>query len=170
MSGTEVVVPDSCGAYRYWRYWQPHEFCNMAEICFIGRQTGQFVEGRIIGTEGSWGNNGNDRSKAFDHNPLTFFDAPCHGAWVGVDFGEPIALDKILYVWRGDGNAVEIGDEYELLYWNNGDWHSLGKQKANRMNLVYEHVPRDALFWLRDLTKGKEERIFTYEGDRQIWW
>ena len=170
VSGTEVVVPDSCGAYRYWRYWQPHEFCNMAEICFISKQTGQFVEGRIIGTEGSWGNNGNDRSKAFDHNPLTFFDAPCHGAWVGVDFGEPIALDKILYVWRGDGNTVEIGDEYELLYWNNGGWRSLGKQKADRMNLVYKNVPMGALFWLRDLTKGKEERIFTYEDDRQIWW
>ena len=27
-----------------------------------------------------------------------------------------------------------------------------------------------ALLWLRNLTKGREERPFTYENGRQIWW
>lgn len=26
------------------------------------------------------------------------------------------------------------------------------------------------LYWLRDLSKGKDERIFTYEQERLVWW
>ena len=26
------------------------------------------------------------------------------------------------------------------------------------------------LLLLKDLTKGEEERIFTYENDKQVWW
>ncbi len=168
--GTEVVVPDSCRAYRYWRFWQPHEYCNMAEIYFVERKTGDFVEGKIIGTDGSWDNNGNDKTKAFDRNLLTFFDAPHHGAWVGMDFGKPIEVGKILYVGRGDGNTIEIGDMYELMYWDDNCWNSLGKQVAEDISLKYDNVPRGALLWLRDLTKGQEERIFTYENGKQVWW
>jgi len=36
--------------------------------------------------------------------------------------------------------------------------------------LVYDNVPANALLLLHNHTKGKEERIFTYEGGRQIWW
>jgi hypothetical protein len=32
------------------------------------------------------------------------------------------------------------------------------------------NMPTNALFWLRDLTKGKEERPFTYENGQQVWW
>ena len=31
-------------------------------------------------------------------------------------------------------------------------------------------MPRGALYWLRDLSKGKEERIFSYEDGKQVWW
>lgn len=168
--GTEVNVPDSCGAYRYWRYIQPHEFCNMAEIYFADRATHQLIEGEVIGTEGSWDNNGYDKFKAFDCDPLTYFDAPDHGAWTGMDFGKPVEIEKILYVGRGDGNTIEIGDNYELFYWNHNQWNSLGKQVADAMSLEYCNVPKGALLWLRNLTKGKEERIFLYEEGKQIWW
>ena len=36
--------------------------------------------------------------------------------------------------------------------------------------LVYPDAPSNALFLLRNHTKGQEERVFTYEGDRQVWW
>jgi hypothetical protein len=32
------------------------------------------------------------------------------------------------------------------------------------------HVPKNSVLWLRDLTKGREERIFTYENGKQVWW
>ena len=169
LEGMEVLVPDSCGAYRYWRFLQPKEYVNTAEMYFVERKTGKFVEGRVIGTEGSWENNGNNKAKAFDHDLLTFFDAPATHAYVGMDFGKPIEISKILYTGRGDGNTIDIGDNYELFYWGEGRWVSLGRQEAGNVKLEYE-APTNALFWLRDLTKGKDERIFTYEGGKQIWW
>ena len=36
--------------------------------------------------------------------------------------------------------------------------------------LKYDNVPAQALFRLHNRTKGSEERIFTYEGGKQIWW
>lgn len=61
---------------------------------------------------------------------------------------------------RNDDNYVCPGDEYELFY-NDGikGWISLGKQIAEDRTLYYE-VPENALFWLRNLTKGKEEQVF----------
>ena len=68
-----------------------------------------------------------------------------------------------------DSNNVCPGDTYELFYWDN-EWKGLGKQTAVSDSLVYESVPCSALLWLHNYTRGKEERIFTYENDRQIWW
>ena len=31
-------------------------------------------------------------------------------------------------------------------------------------------VPDNALLLLHNTTKGKEERIFTYENKKQVWW
>ena len=87
-----------------------------------------------------------------------------------MDFGKPVEISKILYTGRGDGNTIDIGDTYELFYWDGNRWVSLGQQKAADVKLEYEQVPSGTLYWLRDLTKGKEERIFTYEGGRQVWW
>jgi hypothetical protein len=48
----------------------------------------------------------------------------------------------------------------------------LGRQVGSRktQELVYHNVPSGALLLLRNLTKGKEERIFTYENGEQVWW
>lgn len=37
-------------------------------------------------------------------------------------------------------------------------------------NIFFKDVPKGALYLLRDLTKGKDERIFTYENGVQVWW
>ena len=68
-----------------------------------------------------------------------------------------------------ESNLVEPGDHYELFYWHNG-WVSLGQQTAAEKTLTYNNVPENALLLLRDLTKGKQERIFTYKNNQQIWW
>ena len=71
---------------------------------------------------------------------------------------------------RVDGNTIEVGDRYELLYWAGGHWVSLGEQVATTVKLVYDGVPAGTLYWLRNRTKGRDERIFTYEAGRQVWW
>lgn len=67
-----------------------------------------------------------------------------------------------------DDNDVIIGQEYELLYWD-GKWVSLGRKTAEDYSLDYD-VPKNALLWLRNHTKGVEERIFTIDNGTQVWW
>ncbi|HZE84256.1 MAG TPA: hypothetical protein VE035_08095, partial [Puia sp.] len=64
---------------------------------------------------------------------------------------------------------IEKGDSYELCYWLNG-WVSMGRQVADKNYLVYDRAPSNALFLLHDLSKGRQERIFTYQNNQQVWW
>ena len=68
-----------------------------------------------------------------------------------------------------DSNRIFPGQRYELFYWD-GKWKSLGQQVAQHDYLEYRHVPKGALLWLRNLDEGVQERIFIYEGGRQIWY
>lgn len=158
--------------YRYWRYCSPENaYCNIAELLFF-KGNENITTGKIIGKRGSWGDGkNNDLEAVFDNDPLTFFDSlsPSDG-WVGIDFGKPVSIDRIIYVPRSDGNCVTYGDEYELSYWNNGGWASLGKKKAEHISITFDSCPANALFLLHDCSRGTEDRIFTYENDKQVWW
>jgi hypothetical protein len=37
-------------------------------------------------------------------------------------------------------------------------------------SLKYRDVPAGALLWLHNHSGGREERIFTYENGKQVWW
>lgn len=68
-----------------------------------------------------------------------------------------------------ESNNIFQGQTYELLYWKEG-WVSLGTQVADTNYLTYDDAPSNALFWIQNHTEGKQERIFTYENEKQIWW
>lgn len=115
-----------------------------------------------------------DESRAaefFDGDYFGGSSTPNTWYWVGLDLGEnnEMKVSKIMYCPWNDGNFVEPGDKYELFYYDMG-WHSLGRQVAEKEYLVYNEVPKNAILWLRNLTKGSEERIFTYENGKQAWW
>ncbi|MBN1213260.1 MAG: transglutaminase domain-containing protein [candidate division Zixibacteria bacterium] len=59
--------------------------------------------------------------------------------------------------------------EYELFYWTDG-WQSLGKTTAGEGPLIFGEAPKGGLYWLVEDNSDKEERIFTYEDGRQVWW
>lgn len=111
-------------------------------------------------------------TKVFDGNILTGFGGKTpDGNRVGLKLRIPSVVSRIRYIGRNDGNSIEIGDSYELYYWNtSGYWELLETRKADRNELLFCNVPSGGLYILRDRTKGSEERIFTYEGCRQIWW
>jgi hypothetical protein len=165
----EVYVDTLSQKYRYWRFLSaPRGFVSVAELAFWERNAQQPAQGEIIGTDGS---SGFAKESAFDGDLLTYFSATEHsGGWVGMDFGKPVDISRITCIMRGDGNDIEVGHNYELMYWENGDWQSLGKQTATDVFLMYENSPTNALFLLRNHTKGREERIFTYENGKQVWW
>ncbi len=64
---------------------------------------------------------------------------------------------------------LKEGIEYELFYWED-EWQSIGKQTATSEPLIFVDVPADRLYWLVESESRKEERIFTYEDEKQIWW
>ncbi len=64
---------------------------------------------------------------------------------------------------------LTAGKEYELFYWQEG-WQSLGKAVATDQPLVFAEVPAGCLYWLVETGSDKEERIFTIENGRQVWW
>lgn len=67
-----------------------------------------------------------------------------------------------------ESNEIEKGDVYSLFYWDK-EWIPLGVQVAEDKHLNYR-IPANSLLWLRDLTKGAEERIFTLNNGKQTWW
>lgn len=72
---------------------------------------------------------------------------------------------------HNDGNGIYPGDEYELFYFNKEkQWISCGYKTADNYSIKFENVPQGALYWLQNLTTGKEERIFTYENGHQRFW
>lgn len=73
-----------------------------------------------------------------------------------------------MFIPRNDGNFIWQGDTYELFYRSNSEkWKSLGKQIAASSELHYQ-VPRNALFWLHNHTKGTEEQVFYMQNGKQI--
>jgi hypothetical protein len=169
----EIYIDSIREKYQYWRYLSPDKgHCNIAEIYFFQKDSLQAIYGKVIGTPGVRDNKRKYRKEVtFDNDPLTFNFAPVSsGGWVGQDFGEPISIDRIIYIPRGDGNGVILGDEYELFYWDDHAWQSLGRKSTSGVKLTFENCPANALFLLHDHTKGREERIFTYEEGTQVWW
>ena len=162
------------GAYRYWRYIQRGDSakCYVNEITLLSNGENVTEKGKPIGNyPGEPGGLGNEHY-AFDGDVLspTSFIVN-EEAWIGLDFGKPMKIDMIRYVPRSDGNMIEPGDTYELSYWHGGRWNSLGKKIATSVSIEYDNVPDGALLILRDLTKGKEERIFMIdENGKQEWW
>lgn len=103
-----------------------------------------------------------------DGDILSYFQAADSSASIIYDLGKPINIGKIVFFPRNDDNFVWPGDEYELFYQDgiNG-WKSLGKQTAVERELHY-NVPKNALLWLRNLTKGREEQVFFMKDGKQI--
>jgi hypothetical protein len=164
----EVVHP---GKYRFVRFLasEAGEYNGMAEAEFYSE--GMKLSGEVIGTDSSARTFPNDTKFAvFDGDPLTFFDAFRLNAWAGLRLDKPYRIDAIRYIYRNDDNNVRKGDTYELFYNCNGEWQSAGIQTADTMLLHYKNVPSGSLYWLRNHSRGREERPFVYENGKQIFY
>jgi hypothetical protein len=143
----------------------------IAEMTFWGLdEKGEEVKlnGKIIGNPGIYKN---EREKAMDDDRVSYF-FPQKGkeTYVGFDFGIPRKITRITYNPRSDDNGIVPGELYELFYWDNA-WISLGKQEGRYdYTLVYTNVPGDVLLNLHNHTRGKENRPFTYENGKQVFW
>lgn len=108
--------------------------------------------------------------KVYDGNPYTYMDykTPDEG-WVGLDFGIPHRIKKFTYIPRNSDNFIHKGDVYELFYWHDKKWNSLGRQVAKADSLNYV-IPKGVALFLKNHTQGKDERIFKKTDGRQQFW
>lgn len=116
----EELIQDTI-PHRYWRLLSSTSHpTDFAEIYFYERGTGKRLTGKIIHPNAPIRDSVRDTPKFIcDNNPLTYFtventDRP---RWVGFDFGQPVSMEKVAYIRRGDGNDICPGDVYELYYW-----------------------------------------------------
>ncbi len=155
--------------FKYLRYMGAKgSFCNINELEFYDAD-GKKVEGTIIGTQGeSWC----PKERVFDGDILTGFGGNTpDGNWVGLKLAKPVYVSRIKYIGRNDGNGIEKGDKYELYCWSaEGSWELIASQTATDNVLSLNNIHPGGLYVLRDITKGVEERIFTYENGKQVWW
>ena len=115
------------------------------------------------------GTNRAELEKALGGDNLSRFEAVNVGIDFVVELERPARIDHIVYVSRNDDNYVAPGETYELFYQNGVEgWKSLGMQTATDERLVYENVPRGALLWLHNHTRGVEEQVFRYMDGKQV--
>ena len=125
------------------------------------------MRGKVIGTPGD--NSGHEYTNAFDGDPYTSFDYPeADGGWTGLDLGKPYMIRGIVYTPRNRDDYIRRGDRYELFYCD-GEWRSAGVMTAQSDSLSYR-VPAGSLLYLRNHTRGQDERIFEYRDGMQVFW
>ena len=166
-SNLQTITLATKSKYRYLRFYKRKGGISIGEMgCHDAKRNiivGKAIADAVLREDC-------ELSNICDGDILSYFDLKgMNDIWVGTDFGKPMQQADLFFCPRTDDNDISIGDTYELFYWDKR-WHSLGKQVAEKGSLTYHSVPRNALLWLRNLTKGHEERPFTYDNGKQIWW
>ena len=159
-------------SFKYVRYIGPDDgFSDIAEFEIYGASNNGQEEKKLIGKIIGKGENNLIYNEAFDGKWDTYFYSknPGRKEWVGMEFNEQVKITRIKFLPRNDNNSIRAGDNYELFYWDGG-WKSKGRQNAPGNSITFTHVPKNSLYWLRDRTRGREERIFTFQDNKQIWW
>ena len=155
--------------YRYWRYMSPDgSWGSISEISFHDA-AGKKLEGRGIANPEA-GQDAIDR--AYDGNLLSNFEInQPNDNWVGMDMGKPVRVSYASVSPRSDDNDVCPGNEYELFCFDGSEWLSLGYQKAKDNSLHYDEIPLNTLLWLRNYTRGIDERPFIIRDTGGTeWW
>ena len=158
--------------YRYFIYDYSSAHCyinrfDIGDIIFYDSD-GKIIKGSVIGNSGSYNH---EPSKVFDLDPLTYFEDNQNDSkkFVAIKT-KPTRLSKIKFIGRNDGNNIIPGDKYELYLWN-GKWKLIGKAIANADGeIVFKNVQKNALLFLKNSKGGAENRIFTYQNGKQLFW
>lgn len=164
------VRPVRTGPYRYIRYFGPENgYCNVAEVSFIGPD-GKELTGKTIGTHGGiQGCGPHEYTNVFDgFTETSFYYSKAYGGWAGLDFGNSVQVDRIIYTPRNWDNYIKPGCDYELFYCDKY-WKSAGVLRADSDSLVFRDVPTGVLYFLKIHSEAKQNRIFRYCEGRQIW-
>lgn len=164
-----LIELNAPGYYQYWRFMcADNSWGSLSELSFHD-EYGLKMEGRGVANKEA-GQDAIDR--AFDGNLLSNFEInQPDGNWVGLDLGREMNVHYGSVSPRSDDNDVCPGNEYELFFFDGSGWHSLGYRVADDNSLHYDNIPLNTLMWLRNYTRGKDERPFIVRENGDIeWW
>lgn len=106
----------------------------------------------------------------YGKNPWSAFDGDMEsfagGRLVGMEFSKPVCITHIRFAPRNANNMIVRGNRYELMYFDN-KWKSAGIQLAKYNYLIFKNVPSNTIYWLKNLSNGKEELPFFYINGKQ---
>ena len=166
----DMIKLDIGKSYRYWRYYSaPEARCNIAEFQLFDSQMNQCYGSPIINFAPL---DSNYRAEnLFDNDWLTSYESDVKSdSWIGCDLGQPKEITHVRVVQRSDDNGIHPGDEYVLMYWDNGVWNELYRKVADDKKIEFGNVPRNTLLLLKNMTRGTQERVFTIENGNQRFW
>ncbi len=149
-------------AYRYYKICKDGSMLHIGDWQLFSTDNKK-VSGRAIPSK----ENDSSAQNAFDEDVLTYTD---FSSWLGVDLGKKEQISVMKIVTRTDDNGIIPGNVYELVYFDENGWKTLETKQATDDFLDFDSVPTGALFWLKNLTAGQEERIFSYEGKKVRFW
>lgn len=160
-----LKAPKRC---RYIRYVAPSNlFVEIADLNFYCQQE-SLIAADIYENNNEVQPPANELRFCMDHDPLTLFLSKKEGSSITIDFGKEVYIDRIVYTPRNDDNFIRIGDTYELRYQEGSKgWIHLDKQNATTDTLIFDKVPKGALLHLRNLNRGKEEKVFYINNGKQ---
>lgn len=157
-----VVKLDIKNKFNYVRFYSNKKEAYLAKVAFYDNN-GKELIGDIFeknNTVSKW------IQGAFDDNPLSFSGGK--EVSLGFVFNKPKQIGSIQFQVRNDDNHINIGNQYELFYWDK-KWKTLGRQTAKDTVLYYD-TPVNSLLWLRNLTKGREEHVFYIDKNKKQRW
>lgn len=155
--------------YRHVRLQLPADSVALGELAFY-TEHGRIRNVKITTPLKSVRQN-ESREMLTDGMDATAYCGKVAGGVVDIDLGKEYRITRI-----GLAPYLKTGlyapDEFELLYWKEGRWASLGRQPASESGyLVFDYVPKGALLMLKNCrwTGKSGERIFLYK-DGSIQW
>nr|WP_302437650.1 discoidin domain-containing protein [Bacteroides intestinalis] len=167
-----VATVDSEKSYKYARYYGPEDgYCDISEISFFESHIDSVpLSGSVLCPSECKDSGEHPCLNAFDGNPYSSFHySKPTGGWVALEFNSPRRISRIVFTPRNRDNFIRLDDEYELFYCDKGEWKSAGKTYPQSDSLLYE-VPDGSLLYLKNHTRGMDERIFEYQNGKQRFW
>lgn len=156
--------------FHFFRYLAaPNSNYNMAEVEVYDEKNNRILTGKPF--DNTWANTAR---KLYDSDVLTYYasyTANDEPIWAALEFEKPESVSKIRFLPRNDDNFIREGEVYQLYYWNGLVWDLVEETKGTYEGvLCIDNVPTNALLLLHNATRGVEERIFTFENGKQVWW
>ena len=170
-------------AYRYYRFFTSDKSpVNIAHMEFLSdrknflkyskptplpifsiNDTNTIIKSDLYCLDGIPLKTGSKPEVAFDGDFETFVGSSS----IGMDFTNPVEITHVRFIPRNANNGINPGETYRLNYHDGRTWEEHSTQTAEYNYLHFKNVPSNTLYWLENLSKGKDELPFFHQDGKQ---